>query len=323
MTEEVPFAERIRARYPEGLTGIFAVGGTRTAYVLENNRPNQDPGKIAQFSSYGEALLGRYLDLVQMFLELGGQNLIVPVLAYQRFYDHGEEYTQAISEMCLWLINPEVLDFYRAHDIDPYFIGIDTLLKLPQDQPGYRLGAELTAFHETWPYQEGRRKVLWEVAPIPLYSFWRAHEVMGEEAQAELESTLAGTSDLQVIHDTLYRYYARAVYGTDIPIPHFYLGANRNGDLKLRSMLPIAMLCGGPFRMFFTPYPSLFVTQETLQAILEDLAFGKPLRSTTADYSGQYTSELAEAEYQRILQVSADPTSTVGLLRQLATSDSP
>src|SRR5690606_14988848 len=151
-----------------------------------------------------------------------------------------------------------------------------------------------------------------------LYSIWSAHQVMGEEARAHLETELAAITDLQAMHDILYRYYSHAVYGTDIPYPHFYLGSNRNGDLKLRSLLPIALLCGGSFRLYFTPYPSLFTTRKTLQEILEDLAFGKTITSSKfTNYSGQFTSKLAESEYQRILELAADPRSTLGLIRQV------
>jgi hypothetical protein len=48
------FADRIRVRYPEGLTGVFAIGGTRTTYVLEQNRQTSDPGRIDNFATQGE-----------------------------------------------------------------------------------------------------------------------------------------------------------------------------------------------------------------------------------------------------------------------------
>jgi hypothetical protein len=200
--------------------------------------------------------------------------------------------------------------------------GIDTLLQLPQDHYGYQMAAELDRFQKGWTYREGRRKVIWEVAPIPLFSIWRAPQVLGEQAAAELDAALAATTDLQTIHDLLYKYYARAVYGTEIPVPHFYLGTNRNGDLKLRALLPIALLAGGPFRLYYTPYPSLAMTRESLQALLEDLAWGKPLRSTKADYSGQVTAELLQAEYERVQELAADPTSIVGFVRRTAPESS-
>jgi hypothetical protein len=315
MSDQFSFPDRIRERYPEGLTGIIAIGGTRTTYILEHNRENLDPGQISEFSSYGKSLLARYFNLVKMFYELGGQNLVVPILAYQLFYGHGEQYGELVSRLGTLIINEESVAFYRDNMIDPYFAGIDTLLQLPHDQAAYQLGAELAAFQNTWVYETGRRKLIWEIAPIPLFSFWRSPTVMGETTTRELEKALSDATDMTTMHDLLYRYYARAVYGTELPTPHFYLGTNRNGDLKLRALLPIAMLCGGPFRLFYTPYPTLFITYETLQAVLEDLAFGKPLRSTTMDYTGQYTSELVEAEYERVLQLSSDPESTIGLTR--------
>jgi hypothetical protein len=318
MTATDNFAERIRARYPEGLTGAFAVGGTRTTYILEHNRQNTNPGQIADLTDYADYLLQRYFDFINLFLELGGQNMIITALGYQSFHERGEQYARFISEATLALINERSVQFYRERGIDPYFAGIDTLLALPPDNPARQLGLDLDAFQKGWPYQAGRYKVVWEIAVIPLFSFWQAPRVLGEAGTAELEGQMATATSLEAMYQTLYRHYARAAYGTELPITHFYLGTNRNGDMKLRSILPIAMLCGGPFRLFYTPYPTLFISRETLQAILEDLAFGKPtLRSQRTDYRDQYTSELAEAEYRHFLQQSADTGTVVGLSRAL------
>ncbi|MCC7208483.1 MAG: hypothetical protein IT323_14340, partial [Anaerolineae bacterium] len=64
-----------------------------------------------------------------------------------------------------------------------------------------------------------------------------------------------------------------------------------------------------------TPYPSFFMTEEAFRRLLEDLAFRKPLSSMELDYAGRITPELIEAEYQRIMALSADPESTIGLSR--------
>jgi hypothetical protein len=72
--------------------------------------------------------------------------------------------------------------------------------------------------------------------------------------------------------------------------------------------------------MFFTPYPSLFMTKATLQAILEDLAFGKAMRSRKLDYSGQLPTGVVEVEYQRVLELSATPDTTLGLFRQITSN---
>ncbi|MBA3868866.1 MAG: hypothetical protein H0X30_06910 [Anaerolineae bacterium] len=316
MTETASFAERIRARYPEGLTGVFSPGGTRTTFLLEHQRNQENPGAIPDFAEYANYGFDRLFDLVQIFFDLGGQNLIVPLFSYQGFYERGPEYAEHAARLCLTVIDKSKVDFYERNNIDPYLVGIDTLHHLPEDQFAHQLGREFKDFQSNWSYQEGRRKIIWEVAPIPLFSFWRAGQVMGEQEQLAFEASLEQSTDLRDMHDKLYRYYARAVYGTDIPMPQFYLGSNRNGDIKLRSMLPLAMVCGGPFRMFLTPYPSLFTTHEVMQAVLEDLAFGKPLRSTKIDYSGQITADLLEAEYQRVLQVSSDPNTILGMVRK-------
>lgn len=241
--------------------------------------------------------------------------MVIALFSYQGFYERDEAYVKHMIPACLRLIEADTLVFYQQNEIDPYFVGIDTLLHLPADHPAYGLGKAFEEFHQSWDYQENRKKIIWEVAPIPTFSFWKAPQVMGEAASAALEAALNNSTDLNEIHNLLYEYYARAVYGTSLPIPHFYLGSNRNGNLKLRSMLPIALICGGPFRLYYTPYPSLFITDETLQAILEDMAFGAALRSTTVDYKDRFSSEVMDAEYTRVQELREDPGSTLGLTR--------
>jgi len=322
MTDRASFAARIRERYPEGLTGVIPIGGTRTTYILEHNRRSENPGQIESFSAYADHVEARIRNLMTGFFELGGQNLVAPILSYQLFEDErGPAYVEMATRQSFRLMNADWTAFYQAQDIDPYFAGIDTLLHFPERELQYRLGVEMTAYQQQWPYREERRKLIWEIAPIPLFSVWRAQAVMGEEAHAALEASLNAVADLDAMHETLYRYYAAAAYGTTIPRPHFYLGNNRSGELKLRAMLPISLLCGGPVRFFYVPYPTLLITPETLQAVLEDLAFGKRLRSSNADYSGKLTQELIEAEYQRVMRLSSDPETTLGLLRAASADD--
>jgi hypothetical protein len=318
MNETPSFAERVRERFPEGLTGIIAIGGTRTTFILDYNRNQTDPGYMPDFTAYGDRLLDRYHELISMFLALGGQNLIMPVLAWQRFSEKGQEYAEAVAMLLDWLSNEKSVAFYKSRNIDPYFAGIDTLLHLPEDHFGHQAAQRLTAFQKGWDYQEGRHKLVWEVAPIPLFSVLRAHKVLGEEALLALEAEIAATDDLAKIDDLTYRYYAKALYGTEVPMPHFYLGSNRKGDLKLRSMLPFALYSGAPMRLYFTPYPSLFTQFETLQNIIDDLAFGKQKLSREKDYRGQLTPEAVQTAYQNVMQLSSDASTTVGLLYQPA-----
>ncbi|MBX3061560.1 MAG: hypothetical protein KF726_01205 [Anaerolineae bacterium] len=318
---EQEFAARIRQRYPEGLTGIIAVGGTRTYYLLSQQDEEDDPGKISDFTPYAEVLLARYLDLAASFYVLGGQNLVMPILSYQLFYERGIEYAKAVSEQTLLLTQEPVLSFYRDQNIDPYFVGIDTLLSTPASEPGHQLALALGRFQREWKYVAGRRKLLWEVAPIPLYSIWNAPQTMTAQELADLQRSLDNAENMDQMYRLLYAFYARAVYGTDLPIPHFYLGTNRNGPLKLRSLLPIALLCGGPFRLFYTPYPSAFTTSETLRAIFDDLAFNSGLDTTKMDYRGQVTAELLNSERARVLALRDDPTTTLGFLRKSIPSD--
>jgi hypothetical protein len=310
-------AAQLRERFPHGLTGILAVGGTRTYYILNNRRGVENPGRLDNLSGYGVEMMRKTRELIADFLDFGVQHLIVPQLSFQTFENsRGAAYAEATATLALELIGDTFVRFYQDAGIDPYFVGIDTLLKHPEREAGYRVASAYVRFQEQWPYGAGRHKLVWEVAPIPLYSMWRAHEVLGEEAQQQLEADLERAQSLQAAHDILYQYYARALYGTELPIPDFYLGSNRNGDIKLRSMLPIALLCGSATRFYYTPYPTMFMTRETIQTILSDLAFGQGLRSTDIDYKDRLTPEFVEQEYQRVIALSRDPSTTIGLVRQ-------
>jgi hypothetical protein len=161
MGEEASFAARVRNRFPEGLTAMFAVGGTRTTYILENNRKRDNPGEIDNYSEYKDYLLDRYFEFIAMFVSLGGWNMIVTIFGYQSFHERGEAYTSFICNSTLDLINSKSCQFYEEYNVDPFFVGIDTLLQLPQDHLAHSLGTKLALFQRDWSYKEGRRKVIW------------------------------------------------------------------------------------------------------------------------------------------------------------------
>ncbi len=312
------FVQRVRSHFPEGLTGIIGVGGTRTSFVLSTESggaPGRALGSI-DVSRYVKFAMDRYLGLLRMFFALGGQNLVVPVLSYQAFCDErGPEYTRQYTGFLRWLGGEEFQRVYRELDVDPYFCGIDTLLHQPQGDETRALGETLQDFCARWPYQPGRRIVVWEIAPIPLYSFWRATADLDPARRSALDAELAAVTDLDALYRRLFRFYAMSAFGTEIPIPHFYLGTNRNGDLKLRAPMSLSMLCGGGFRAFFTPYPTLFLTELAMRTVIEDLMSGGGLRSFKKDYEGQYTEELLRRERERVRALRDDPRSTLGLLR--------
>src|SRR5262249_9090406 len=142
------FAGRIRERYPEGLTGVFAIGGTRTTYILEQNRDKADPGHIDDFLEQGAYLLRRYHDFISMFFSLGGQNMIITALSFRGFYNRGAEYAELVSQGMLQFINEASLAFYRDAQVDPYFAGIEPLLLMPEDSAAYHLGQKLAQFQK-------------------------------------------------------------------------------------------------------------------------------------------------------------------------------
>ena len=72
MNDDYSFASRIHERFPHGLTGILAVGGTRTSFMMEHNRGLAEPGKI-DYRQYGNDMLMRIQLLLRDYFELGGR----------------------------------------------------------------------------------------------------------------------------------------------------------------------------------------------------------------------------------------------------------
>ena len=318
MAHESAFAQRIRERYPEGLTGVFAIGGTRTTYILDQNRHQEDPGKIVDFAAHGEYLLRRYMEFAEMFYSLGGQNMIITAFSFRGFYNRGREYAEFVTKEMERFTSDYAVAAYKRMGVDPYFTGVDTLLLFSKDSPVYKLGESLQDFQQNWSYAAGRRKLIWEIASIPLYSFWNNSQQAEPAEQAALAEAIEGNRDeLEEVYRSLYRQFSRDAYGTEVPMPHFYLGTNKSGDLKWRSPMPLALSGGDYLRMFFTPYPTLFITPQVMQHMLEDLAFNERFFSDKTDYKGKYTRELAQAEYDRVMQLREDPNAVLGLSRRV------
>ncbi len=315
---DVEFAQRIRDRYPEGLTGLFAIGATRRTYILDRNRAQENPGHIADFSEQGAYLQRQYFRFIQTYFELGGQNMLIAALSFRSFFERGGEYAELVSQEVLRLLDDGASAFYRAQNIDPYFVGIDTLLMLPPDSAAHQTAQKMVNFQNNWQYAEGRRKLLWEIASIPLLTFWQTLDNLSAEERTAFEADADPADGLNDVFHRLYQRLGRAAYGADIPVPHFYLGTNMSGDFKFRTPMSLALTGGDYLRMFYVPYPPLFMTEASMRMMLNDLAFGDRFHSRKTDYDGRYTPELAEAEYKRILELADDPSCILGLSRRVA-----
>lgn len=314
---DADFAERIREHYQDkgGLTGVFAIGGTRTTYILEKQRHLADPGHLNDMNDQIDYIQSRYHDFISMFQNLGGQNMVIAASSFRAFAgQRGPDYIRWIAEAVSNLHNESFQRFYRQNGIDPYFIGIDVFLAQKEDSPARKTAEGMQEFQKSWPYAPGRFKLVWEIAPVCLYSLINA---IRADDQAELDSVVAETGDLEKLFHQIYERYAPTIYGTEMPLPDFYLGTNKSGDIKIRSPMPFTLTGGEYMRSYYTPYPTLFMRQETLRYILNDLAFGERFQSLKADYSGRYTSELAQAEYARVIELSSHAENTVGLSRRL------
>src|SRR5260221_12962361 len=116
-SETSDFAARIRERFPEGLTGIFAIGGTRTFYILEQQRLAADPGEM-NFEDYGRYVEDHYRIFIKNFLDLGGQNAIVTALSYLAFVTpgtRGPEYGPLAAKETIRLAGESFQTFYKEY----------------------------------------------------------------------------------------------------------------------------------------------------------------------------------------------------------------
>jgi hypothetical protein len=281
----------------QSLTAIIAIGGTRTAYSLHTGQAS-----ITDFSDYSHWLLSQYQRIISDYLELGGSHLIIPALSWQSFIQRGEKYSKAITKAVELLIGQEMCEFYKAHDLAVRCAGIDTLFQLPKDSPEHQLACQLNAFNETW--NTGSHYLVWEIAPIPTYSILQAGLALDDSSKP-----------LEALHDDLYEQLAPSVYGLPMPKPDLYIGSARNGDIKLRAMLPFALAAGGEMRFYYLPYPSLLMPREALKTILEDLQQGIADRAPTAfDYT-DVLSEEAIVQKRAMVQASIERNEILGLRR--------
>jgi hypothetical protein len=313
MGSTTEFAAQIRERFPEGLTACIIIGGTRTAYILSQQRHLDDPGRIRDFTHYSQTMTQEYIRLATDFYNLGGQNLLINLFGYQAFSARGEAYTAQAIQQTYVLMQEPFLSFYRQQQVDPYFVGVDAMLALPAETAIHQFGLALQQFQSQWPYQPGHRKWLWEIAVVQQYSFWQVRDRLSPHEVQTLDAAIAHPPDFNTLNDPLYEAFCRACYGTVIPTPHFYIGNNRKGTLKLRTIFPAAFANARAMKMYFTPYPTTFLRERELRAIIQDVAFGSSQRTTQQfDYSAQYTASQAQAEYERFVHLRDDLGSIVG-----------
>src|SRR5262245_23452870 len=132
--------QRVAERYPEGLTGAFNPGGTRTSYILEYNRESENPGEISDFDFYASYAVNGTLHMVQMFFDMGGAHAIVPATSFQLLEGkRGPQYPELVARTSSMLYDDITQAYYLEHNIDPYFAGLDILLLRPPESPQHRM----------------------------------------------------------------------------------------------------------------------------------------------------------------------------------------
>lgn len=290
-TDETDFANRVRSHFPEGLTGVISPGGTRSAYILAYNRHNKNPGKI-DFADYAEKTFISYCQLLLNFFELGGQNIIDAAPPLGLALTRSPEYIQKMTQYYLTYISQPMQDSYRKMQIDPYFVGLEAIMDSNSTSVLHQYGQRLIDFMETWPYNAGNRKLIFEISPIPLYSLWHSFQAMSASDREHLDNQLRSEveTDFNKLNNTLYRYFIRAIYGFELPPPHFTLSTNAKGSCKAYLSMPTLFSSGINMKFFYTPYSPIHMKRGALKRIIEDLIAPKQSVSHEMDYRTQSLS---------------------------------
>lgn len=296
--------EYIKKKYPEGLCGIFVFGGTRTSYATQIRRHATEPGAIESFQDYTEYGLTRSLEIIHNFFELGGKYAILEILDIHRIAGERGAYTNPAIDANYALIDEKRQQFYLENQIDPYFVGIDALLQLSESHLAYKLAKRLQEFQMSWSRDEAHCKLIYSIAPLPLYTF--------SKIQFEL---LSDEDNLLNLANKLYRQFSVASYGLYVPPPAFYIGQARNGSMQSASRLPLALDVTGKLRLYYTQYPSFYLSKTGLKTILDDLLYESEngLNSKTYDYNGQITPEMAHEMHEYFSRLADDGESILGL----------
>ena len=186
--------------------------------------------------------------------------------------------------------------------------GIDTLRAAPtRIHPRTKTAQAMAEFPTAWPYAEGRRKLIWEIASIPLYSFWQAYASACQQRNAKLlKARMHAAAGLNEVFHRFISFLSERLRD-EIPVPHFYLGTNMSGDLKFRT----PMAAGANRRRLSADVLCALSAAVHDRRRDEDDAGRSGLRQALSlaqdGLCGRYTPELAEAEYQRITRTFRRP----------------
>ena len=248
----------------DNITIIISIGGTRRAFILEENRNAPEPGQF-EFSDYFEYSLRKTRQIIQYYFDEGGNNLILELLDIPRLSgSRGDEYARLVIQYMYRLIDEEFQLFYESVPVQPYFIGLEPLQLLPDDHPGYQLAIKLDAFNRT-RQQEHPQKLFLNVVAIPFLSIY-LHPFAPD-------LTVTDYADLQTLETSFYNHFSSKIYGAIIPKPLAYIGTSINGDMKITSAMPLALGLEYGFRLFYLPYPSFFITRELFRKIITELKY--------------------------------------------------
>ncbi len=289
------------------ITAIISFGGTRMAYILEENRDRNNPGEI-DYPAYLDYCLQKIRNIISYYFQAGGKHLVLEGLDIGLISgDRGDEYARIVSTYMIRLAD-DMAEFYRSNNADVTFVGIDAIQELPQTHAARRMGEYLATFNETWQYDYGsRRQIIWNVAAIPLYTLYNI--------SATVDNSDIDMLDLVQAEYEIYDRYAKQVYGFHLPMPDMYIGSNTNGDNPLSSRLPVALGVKYHFRSFYVPFPTFFLKQHHFDAIIADLSKKPQHDSYRLDYKGQLSTEAVQYAYEYYSKLAQEKNSITGLFK--------
>ncbi|MEO1253648.1 MAG: hypothetical protein AAFY41_02005 [Bacteroidota bacterium] len=276
------------------VSGIIVVGGTRTAYIIDRQLSD---GKIIDFQDYANYCAEHYQRIITDFISLGGTHVQIPVYGWQAF-QRGDDYINAIAQSVLMLTNSDFDQFYRENNIQPYFSGLELLYQLPHEHPFHETLVHLETYKNNFK-GSGDRAVIWGIMPIPILAITQAQQPDFSALNAD------------EIPSFLYEYYSKIVYGVECPLPDFYIGSARTGQIKLRTALHPSIAPGATTKYYWLQYPTIWLNRTTLEIIMIDCQ-KQYMNQSNFDYESQMTPMLLEELTTRFRNVINDTSKIIG-----------
>lgn len=278
------------------MIAAIAIGETRTAYLIERNITD---GKIVDFQDYADYSILQYMRIIEDYILLGGEHLILSVYSWQLLVEQGAKYAELSVNALNMLTSPTMKQFYIEHNIQPRFVGLE-ILQMNSNKVLREVADNFENHEKEYDYSPDKHQLIWEIATMPLLTYGQ-----NTTPQRITDDIANLDGDIANLHDDLYNHYAKIAYKIDIPPPDIYIGSAENGDLKIRSMSPMAFSAEQATKFYFLKYPSILITKQHLKLIMDDAEQATYMKTDDDDeMMNEATLNQLKSRYQKAMNNS-------------------